>query len=301
MVLVFGTICLDRVRRIRTLPASGGYASVQEEQVILGGEAANTACALHCWGDEFVLTGNGLGAGAEAETLIELIREKGLPANLLSTSGTQTPCCDIYVTPDGDRTMFGIGFETIGNEVEVDLLPVTGGGWFTTDSNLGATARRAYDLAARSGMNSYLMDFLDAADRIQPDDFWQSSTDWAGVRGNTQKNVEYVRRKVEDWGCFVVLSDGPNGLVAGSPSLPVRHFPPFPAPAYVDSTGAGDMFRAGMLHGLTRNWPISKCLQFASAAGCLKCKSLGATTMVPTKLEIEAHIARNAQIASQYL
>jgi sugar/nucleoside kinase (ribokinase family) len=83
-------------------------------------------------------------------------------------------------------------------------------------------------------------------------------------------------------------TDGANGFVAGSRDVGIRHYTPFQVdrPA-VDSTGAGDLFRAGMLFGLDRGWPIEHCLRFASAAGCLACRTLGATSQVPTVQEIE--------------
>ena len=41
MILVYGTICLDRVYRIENLPKLGGYAPILSEETFLGGEAAD--------------------------------------------------------------------------------------------------------------------------------------------------------------------------------------------------------------------------------------------------------------------
>jgi sugar/nucleoside kinase (ribokinase family) len=300
MVLVFGTICLDRVRRIAALPQPGGYVGIQSEEVFLGGEAANTANALHAWGADLDLAGNILGDGEDADLLLRKIVEKGIPTEHLRLEEGITPVCDIYVTPDGERTMFGIGFDTITQGVDTESLPYRTGSWFTGDMNLGSVVRDAARQAKSNGMRLYLMDFFEENEPLAEGDFWQSSTDWVGVRGNTQKNVEWLNRLIDRYGCFGILSDGPNGLVAGSPTHAVRHYPPFPAPTFVDSTGAGDMFRAGMLFGLDRNWPIHECLQFAAAAGCLKCAYLGATTHVPTSEEIRLHLCANDSVARQY-
>jgi sugar/nucleoside kinase (ribokinase family) len=102
------------------------------------------------------------------------------------------------------------------------------------------------------------------------------------------------------YGCFAILSDGPHGFVAGSKEHAVRLYPPFPAPVVVDTTGAGDMFRAGMLHGLSNDWELPNCLRFAAAAGCLKCRYLGANVVVPEVQEIEALIEQNPAVARQY-
>ena len=61
----------------------------------------------------------------------------------------------------------------------------------------------------------------------------------------------------------------------------------------VDSTGAGDLFRAGVLYGLDQGWDLDRCLSFGAAAGALICRVIGATANVPTVEEIENLIARS--------
>ena len=270
---------------------------------MLGGEAANTANALHAWGDSVQLVPNSLGSSLESDQLRRMLQERGLDA--ITIEATQPECdvppvCEIFITPDGDRTMFGNGFNRMGPAVPIESIPFRAGDWFTAEPNMGEPAREAARMAAASGMKVYLMDYTREDEPIAPGSFWQCSTDWVGTRNNVQKNVEWVRKWVEKFGCFAIVSDGPNGFVAGSPDHEVRAFPPFPAPAMVDSTGAGDTFRAGMLHGLSQDWPIERSLAFASAAGCLKCQYIGATSRVPSVSEIEAYIARHPSVARQY-
>jgi len=305
VILVFGTVCIDRLRRVPNLPAPGGYVEVEEELTLLGGEAANTANALTRWADDVLLAGNPIGISVDAVRIHELLDERGLTLQELLAPGelpgnVATPVCDIYVTADGERTMFGRGFSTLENHISLDATPWRPGGWFTAEPNMEHAARTAAIEAYSQGMKPYLMDFVQREDPIFEGSFWQSSTDWAGHRNNMQRNVAWVKELVARKGCFAILSDGPNGFVAGSPELNVRAYPPFPAPLVVDTTGAGDVFRAGMLHGLDAGWAIPDCLRFASAAGCLKCRALGATTDVPTIQEIETHIADNPDVSRQY-
>jgi sugar/nucleoside kinase (ribokinase family) len=306
MIHVFGTICIDRVRRVPSLPAIGGYVEVQSEMALLGGEAANTATALRRWGSSIILTGNGPGHGREAALLRRLLKSKKLPLENLpfetaDESETRTPVCDIYVTPDGERTMFGQGFSDMQHSVIPEAIPMQPGAWFTAEPNMGEVARSVVRRAIESGMKTYLMDFIRQDEPIAEGSFWQSSTDWAGTRNNMQRNVQWVQRWAHQNKCFTLLSDGPNGFVAGGPGHSVRAYPPYPAPVVVDTTGAGDMFRAGMLFGLDQAWPIGRCLQFASAAGCLACRSLGATTDVPRVKEILKLIEDHPQVSSHYI
>lgn len=301
MILVYGTICLDRVYRIDSLPKSGGYSPIDSEETFLGGEAANTALALKTWGAKVTLAGNALGSGPSGLELYRALLKKRLPTSHLEYGEGVAPVCHIYVTPDGERTMFGLGFGSEVQRLDLDSVPYRKGQWFTVDPNLDTVARKAAKRAEKAGMKLYFMDFIRENDRFPEDSFWQCSTDWVGTRGNTQRNVTLVQKIVDKHGCFTILSDGPNGLVAGSPEVEVRAYPPYPCPRLVDSTGAGDMFRAGMLYGLEHGWQMSKCLRFASAAGCLKCQYLGATTHVPSLREIEAHIRKHKQVTRQYV
>lgn len=50
----------------------------------------------------------------------------------------------------------------------------------------------------------------------------------------------------------------------------------------VDTTGAGDVFRAGLLYGLTSRWPAAETLAFANAAAAESCTRSGAISGVPS-------------------
>lgn len=54
----------------------------------------------------------------------------------------------------------------------------------------------------------------------------------------------------------------------------------------VDTTGAGDAFRVGLLYGLLKNETIETAAEMANAVAALKCRALGARTALPTVEEI---------------
>ncbi|RYG82472.1 carbohydrate kinase family protein, partial [bacterium] len=94
--------------------------------------------------------------------------------------------------------------------------------------------------------------------------------------------------------------DGAAGLYVGYPDRRARHYPAFPAPVVVDSTGAGDVFRAGVLYGLSTGCDMGDALAFGSAAASLKVGSLGGNEGIPTREEVEAHLAAHPAIAGAY-
>ncbi|MCU0316952.1 MAG: carbohydrate kinase family protein, partial [Fimbriimonadaceae bacterium] len=250
-----------------------------------GGEAANTALILRSWGTDVILLGNRIGQGETAKMLRQLLEDSGLSTEFVYEDSGLAPVCDIYVTPDGERTMFGTGFTNLGQRTFPEDFTPTRNCWVTTDSNV-SEAGKTFMLSARAAAAKlYWMDNLDLS-LLQAGDLLQTSTDLAGKKGDIQANLSLVSQWVNNTEAFCILSDGANGFVGGSRSLGVRHFSPFPCSEGVDATGAGDAFRAGVLYGLDHRWPIEDCLRFGSAAGCLNCLSLGATTKPPTKQEV---------------
>jgi adenosine kinase len=49
-----------------------------------------------------------------------------------------------------------------------------------------------------------------------------------------------------------------------------QHIPGVKATAVVDPTGCGDAFRAALLYGLERDWPLSRCAELGNRLGALK-------------------------------
>lgn len=288
MIVVFGTICIDKVRRVPFFPTPGGYVEVREETMMLGGEAANTANALAAWGADVQLQGNPIGPDEEGNLLRQLLGQHGLPLGEFVAGQGRTPICDIYVTDQGQRTMIGLGFSDM-DALDADrTLSFREGEWFTADPNMSETSRRAAKRAHAAGMKLYLLDFFRPNETIPEGSFWQSSTDWAGTPDDPGANVAWVAAWANRHGCFTILTDSHRGFVAGAPGETPRVYPAFPVEPIVDSTGAGDVFRAGMLFGLDNKWPVEDCLRFASSAASLNCRSLGATTAVASVAEILA-------------
>jgi sugar/nucleoside kinase (ribokinase family) len=62
----------------------------------------------------------------------------------------------------------------------------------------------------------------------------------------------------------------------------------------VDTTGAGDVFHAGFLYGLIKNWEVGEILRFANAVAALKCTRMGGRS-VPTLEEVNSLLGVSSQ------
>jgi sugar/nucleoside kinase (ribokinase family) len=89
---------------------------------------------------------------------------------------------------------------------------------------------------------------------------------------------------------------GPGGSMALDGDRLV-HVPAFPVDA-VDTTGAGDVFRAGFVYGLLAGWGTRDILQFANAAAAISCTRVGALAGTPSLDEVNALLERRDPLPS---
>jgi sulfofructose kinase len=61
----------------------------------------------------------------------------------------------------------------------------------------------------------------------------------------------------------------------------------------VDTTGSGDVFRAGFIYGLLQDWPVERVLRMANASAAVACTRLGAMAGIPTLDEVLSLVSRN--------
>ena len=86
---------------------------------------------------------------------------------------------------------------------------------------------------------------------------------------------------------------GQDGVLAWD-GKEFTHAAAFQVPV-VDTTGAGDIFHAGFLFGLLREWPLQRQLDFACAAAALNCTGQGARGGIRPLAELEELMARGAR------
>jgi ribokinase len=88
----------------------------------------------------------------------------------------------------------------------------------------------------------------------------------------------------------VVITLGAQGALYydGTQTL---HCPVMPAGPVVDTTGAGDAFNGGFAVALAEGQPITQALRFASATAGISVTRPGTAASMPSRAEIDAHLA----------
>jgi sulfofructose kinase len=84
-----------------------------------------------------------------------------------------------------------------------------------------------------------------------------------------------LRQMQRRYGCRLTAATlGQEGVLAWD-GTQLHHAPAYAVPV-IDTTGAGDIFHAGFIYGLFRDWPLERQLDFACAAAAMNCMAIGA-------------------------
>jgi sugar/nucleoside kinase (ribokinase family) len=291
-VLVYGTVCLDVLWRVETLPPPGGYVDILEERREIGGEAANTAMALARWGARVALVGNALGDDEDGHLLRTLFARDAPEIDLrfLPTSAAAfTPYCVCMATPDGQRTMFGYRFTEM-QPPPLDPTLAASTRLFTMEPNAYAAGAAACQVASAAGAFTLPMDYArDPAINAIASQVVTSS-EHIGRDLSTTELAAFAAHVRDDYGPTTIVTRGERGCFVaetGKSGQPAAHVPAYVAPSVVDTTGSGDIFRAGLLYGQLQAWDIFTTLRFASAAAALNCGEMGGWCGVRSLSEIQ--------------
>lgn len=279
-VIVYGTVCLDRFVAVdaagEPLPESAD-APVE----MPGGEAFNTATALAGWRVRVLLTGTAIGSEPEGNRLRDLLDTHpladGLPRRFIPhDSSATTPVCTVRVFPDGERQMSGKGFAHAVAPPPLPPLLFRSRPLYVCDPNLGPSAVEAAVAAHDAGCRILAMDFAREKEVVRRSRILVTSVEMLQRQGETASPETVVRRLVEEGGAeTAIVTQGREGCVVFDRREGILRQPAVKVDDVVDTTGAGDVFRAGLVWGLLRSLSLSDIVRFATAAAAEHCRVWG--------------------------
>lgn len=274
--LVIGDINIDFAIHSKTYPPEGGEAHAEQADFRLGGSGCLSAIALQRLGCPTMLAGN-VGNDVFADFAMQHIRAAGLDSALIQRlAGQQTGFFMILVTPGGQRTMFGnrgANAVPMPEEMLIPTLPACRHLHLSGYSLLGEDQYemvRAFVPQARQAGLSISLDpgvctssqarqkLLDLLPLV---DFFLPSMDELRIlTGKEQPDAQIAA--ILALGCkSLALKMGALGsrFVDGSLDIhqPAIHDDTRPV---LDTTGAGDCFNAGFLHGMLSGAAVEEAL-----------------------------------------
>jgi sugar/nucleoside kinase (ribokinase family) len=256
-----------------------------------GGSAANTIAGLASFGAKCGFIGR-VAADQFGGIFRHDIRSLGVAYDTLPVhEGEPTARCLIFVTPDGERTMntflgASVGFAPVDLDtslIEAAKIVYLEGYLFDREE-----AKKAFKEAVRLTRESGAKVALSLSDAFCVDrhraDFRNLIRDGADIVFANEKEItslyevnsfeEAAEAALADCELAVLTrSEAGSVIAADGETITIA---PEPVREVVDVTGAGDLFAAGFLYGLTQDLPLQTCGELGSLAAAEVIGHIGA-------------------------
>jgi len=146
--------------------------------------------------------------------------------------------------------------------------------------------RVVFDVVAPAGR---ALSLADVAGVLPEVDYFVPNDDEAGALTGEADPRRQAERLLEVGAGTVIVTMGERGLVAVSRDVTIELSAP--QVDFVEPSGAGDGFAAGLVYGLLQGWALERCLEHASVIGASACTALGCTAGLFTRPEADAFLA----------
>ncbi|MBN1410264.1 MAG: hypothetical protein JW969_05415 [Spirochaetales bacterium] len=262
-------------------PKANQYAEIKKTIPSIGGEAANTAIMLSKLGINTKMDGNWVNKSNRDE-INRLLKPFNIDISRLKEceeGGTE----EFIIADRTSRTVFGnyAGFNTGGKQwndpEECDILDAK---IVSLDPYLKDASLAVARLCVKNNIPYVTID-------CRHDDFISQNAE-AVIISHELRSQAYAecdageifskyRNKCR--GLVIITYEG-DELVYGRKGEGIHKLKPYKITP-VDTTGAGDSFRAGIIYGLLKGWNDKETVQFASAVAACVCLTYPHTLNAP--------------------
>jgi sulfofructose kinase len=293
---------LDEVFRVEEFPRPDGKVQAKDFFVVNGGCAANAAVAVARLGGRAALAGPmGGPAGEDANgdrVLKALTRENVDCTRCQRVTGLATALSAIFMNARGDRTIVTYRDERVATTAPEDPDAIVAGADAVLADNRYPDFVQPICEAARRRKLPVVLD----GDRptVEDDPLFRIAShvifSWECLRETTgvADLAEGLQRIARNTDAFLAVSNGPDDIVYLDGGV-LRQLPVFKISA-VDTLGAGDAFHGGFALALAEGQSEVDAMRFGSAVAGIKCTRLGGSAGSPTRSEVEALLAGNADL-----
>lgn len=307
-LVVLGSVNMDLVVRVASLPRPGETVAGRDLAEIPGGKGANQAVAAARLGAHTEMIAR-VGDDAFGATLLRGLADGGVDARAVAvTRGCSSGVAVIGVGDDGQNSIVivpgangrltpadvrrhrGLIARADALLLQLEVPP-------ETVAAAAAVARRAgvtVVLDPAPAPRAPLPDELVAVDLLSPNQTEAEAL--TGIRVDTPDDAARAARALIRRGARrVVVKLGAAGAFYADAQLelhvPARRVKP------VDTTAAGDAFTAALALAWAAGRPPAEAVRFACAAGTLATLSFGAQPAMPGRAEVEAFLKQGARRA----
>jgi len=300
MILVFGSINIDLVARVSSIPRPGETVLSPRYDTLFGGKGANQAIAAArislpgrvaiaaCVGDD-----------AFGRSARENLNRKGVGTDLVATSTEPTGCAFITVDEQGENAITVASganatlteaaihnFEIDASTVAVFQMEVPFPGSLSVARQVRAAGGRViWNFApASSGFAATdLRDLVNATDIFVVNE--HEAVAAAALLGRETIAFEEAGSFLSKAGCICIVTAGARGAYVFHPNGHREIIEAKPVQP-VDTTGAGDTFVGILASSIDEGLSVTTALERACHGASLACLAHGAQTGMPTRTQL---------------
>jgi len=304
-VVCSGIIVTDHVcAPVGHMPAAGELVLTDTIDLTLGGCAANVSTALAKLGTEASLVGR-IGDDIAGVVVRELLEKAGVDTRgLIRSEGIATSQTLIVNVQGQDRRFihtYGSNSRFVAADIPVEPTPeiLYLGGYLLMQGCRPEELAPVLKKARANGSRTILdvvtpgkADYLPWLEPVLPEVDYFLPNDHEGQLITGLSSPLEQARLFRDLGArHVLITQGDKGTLWLGDNLHLEA-DIFRVP-FVDGSGSGDAFAAGLILGLLENRPPVETLTLASAVGASCVRALGTTQGVFTRAELDAFLAGN--------
>jgi sugar/nucleoside kinase (ribokinase family) len=280
----YGMVSASTLHRLaKPFPAADGYSEIAESCIQTGGEAANSAIVLRRLGMRVRLDGNWIGDSQAGTQLMKLLRAERIDVSRLSVKKNFPGAHEIVFADEASRTVFGNYCEVLFTRKQWNRPRKADLAWAQI-ANIDPFFGEESVLAAKYAVDlriPYIT--VDCAPEIPV-----AMNAAAVVISGEFLGREFPQRSADEMmdayrsrvSGLTIFTGGEGEIRYARRGGSVQRSKP-PAIRPVDTTGAGDAFRAGVAVGILRGWEDAKTVTYASAVAALVCLSLPGVLNAP--------------------
>ena len=268
-------------------PDAEGYAEIDGIQYMVGGEAANSSIVLSRLGARVKLDGNWIGADAGGKRTKAILSDSQIDTSRLPLKEGYVGVQEVVFAAQATRTIFGT-YDRLLDEAswnapqEEDVLQAK---VVCLDPFFKDASRRVAEISHHAGIPAVSVDCL------YDDPLLKHLS--AVVVSESYIRSEYRDRHVKDLfrdyqhatSGLVVFTFGDSPIWYARPGENATTFQPY-AIDTVDTAGAGDSFRAGIVYGFLQGWDDRKTIEFAAAVAAMVCERSPGVLSAPSSDEV---------------
>ena len=286
-----GLNATDTIIRLPHFPSCDSKVEIRSAEVLPGGQVASAMIACQAWGLQTRYVGK-VGDDAAAGMQRDELARAGVESHLVVASGTSSQIAFILVDErSGERTVLwkrDPRLELQPKELERDWVVCSR--LLLVDGHDTASAAMAARWAREAGVPVVAdLDNLypGVEGLLEYTDFMISSREFPARLLKVKDPLQSLPMISQRFGCKLsAVTLGIEGVLAWDGAR-FHYAPAFRVDA-VDTTGAGDIFHAGFLFGMSQGWQLDRILEFGCAAAALNCTAPGARGGIRPLSEIVA-------------